>query len=599
MNGDSFQGAVHESILKLLGSSNLTDTINTIVILKRNSQLLDQLKSQNDTLMSHMADLAVKHKESSQKLEIAEATIDELKHEVTDLETVLEEADIQLSINRVTLQESNLAHFKEYESMRSDLLWEIEQTKKIAAEEILNCSKQLSLGHSASFEHEKLFPLTGTQKPLTKTGTTRILRLNQVLSSATDSVKLPHVDDSILSFDNQLSNELPSISQGIDLLNTRLLECERAKDSLQMKCNETAELLEQKREEAAQMETRVQMILAEQQRLSDENRLLNKLHLEFSSQRESFYRWQKSTVSNLLGKACHRFKSTLLTTSWAKWRHEIRKSSILSRVLGHMMNSTLSRSIQKWRQVVQESRYDWIKGNYVQKCKGIELLLQKMIDSKINYVVLKSFGSWRKYMQDLNLSKISHLLDEKCRIVELLQFKVSNMTEDTKRQKENFQQLQESVLETKVVKGFMNLEDYEAVKKKLAFLEKDNTELRVHIELANSQLDGVVAQLAAKDMSLSNLEERIQSKSSAIILLESTVSEQRQKHDSLEKEVALGAAHSSLLFNELKETRSKLTLSCEENFQLQEQHLGMVQRLDGTSGSIKSLWTERESDMEV
>ena len=70
MNGDSFQGAVHESILKLLGSSNLTDTINKIAILKQNSQ---QLKSQNDTLMSHMADLAVKHKESSQKLEIAEA----------------------------------------------------------------------------------------------------------------------------------------------------------------------------------------------------------------------------------------------------------------------------------------------------------------------------------------------------------------------------------------------------------------------------------------------------------------------------------------------------------------------------------------------
>jgi hypothetical protein len=598
MNGDSFQGAVHESILKLLGSSNLTDTINKIAILKHNSQLFDQLKSQNDTLMSHMADLAVKHKESSQKLEIAEAKIDDLKHEVADLETVLEEADIQLSINRVTLQDSKLAHFKEYESMRADLLWEIEQTKKIAAEEILNCSKQLSLGQSASFEHEKLFPQTGTHKTATKTGTTRILRLNQILSSATDSVKLPLVDDSILSFDNQLSNQLPTKSQGIDLLNIRLLECERAKDSLQLKCNETAELLEQKSEKVAQMETRVQIILAEQQRLSNENCLLNKMHLEFSSQRESFHRWQKSTVSNLLGKACHRFKRTSLTTAWAKWRHEIRKSSIVQRVLGHMLNSTLSRSIQKWRQVVQESKYNGIKGNYVQKCKGIELL-QKMIDSKFKCAVLKSFGSWRKYMQDLNLSKISGLLDEKCRIVELLQFKVSNMTEDMKRQKEHFQQLQESVLETKVVNGFMNLEEYEAATKKLACFEKENAELRVHIELVNSQMDGVVAQLAAKDMSLSTFEERIQSKSSAIILLESTISEQRQKHDSLEKEVALGAAHSSLLFKELKETRSKLTLSSEENFQLQEQHLGMVQRLDGTSGSIKTLWTERESDMEV
>jgi chromosome segregation ATPase len=259
----------------------------------------------------------------------------------------------------------------------------------------------------------------------------------------------------------------------------------------------------------------------------------------------------------------------------------------------------LSRSIQKWRQVVQESKYNEIEGNYVQKCKGIELLLQKMIDSKFKCAVLKAFGLWRKYMQDLNLSKISDHLNEKCRVVELLQFKVSSMTEDVKRQKEHFQQLQESVLETKVVNGFMNLEEYDAATKKLACFEKENAELRVQIELVNSQLDGVVAQLAAKDMSLSTLEERIQSKSSAIMLLESTVSELRQKHDSLEKEVALGAAHSSLLFKELKETRSKLTLSSEEKFQLQEQHLGLVQRLDGTSGSIRTLWTERESDMEV
>jgi hypothetical protein len=81
--------------------------------------------------------------------------------------------------------------------------------------------------------------------------------------------------------------------------------------------------------------------------------------------------------------------------------------------------------------------------------------------------------------------------------------------------------------------------------------------------------------------------------------METNILKHRQKEDALEKEVALGAAHSSMLFKELRDTRDKLNVSSAEKNQLQEQQSGFIKQLDGASGSIEALWKEREMDLEV
>jgi chromosome segregation ATPase len=119
------------------------------------------------------------------------------------------------------------------------------------------------------------------------------------------------------------------------------------------------------------------------------------------------------------------------------------------------------------------------------------------------------------------------------------------------------------------------------------------------VGLLKQQLGDSASQIAVKDKNILSLEERIQSQSNITSALESSIAQLRQKYDALEKEVALSAAHSSMLFKELQETRSKLSFSSEKVSELQEQHSGMIERVDGTAGSIQALWKEREADMEV
>jgi hypothetical protein len=493
---------------------------------------------------------------------------------------------------------------------------------------------------------------------------------------------------------DQLNSEVQFFRDAHNISCSRLLEIENAKQSLELKCVHSTELLAQKCTENDQLQSRIEHMIAEHDRLSKENARLNKTHMESGHQTERFHRRQELTVKNLMGKAISRLQHSALDMAWTKWKDETRKSNLIRSVVKRMLKTNASRSFHKWSQVVQESKFSKYQTDLAQKSRDVDQLIQehglfkemtksessrtskileenaieinelrveiknlsaelfkekelqktfvkrlnesffsnlvqKVLTCKLKFISLKAFEGWRKVLHNSKLSKIAECVDQKSRETEQLHVQVRNMSGELMAKKEQFRKLHESFLETKVATG-TNVEVGDVADKKLATFEKENTELRRHAALLQSHIDDVVSpkdsdstviqeilhfrgqitllkerlddsdrQLVAKDSALSASEERIQTQSSAIISLESLVLEQQRKHSALEKEIALGAAHCSLLFKELKETRSKLTSASEELFRLQEQHFGIVERLDGTSGSIQALWKERESELEV
>jgi uncharacterized coiled-coil protein SlyX len=126
-----------------------------------------------------------------------------------------------------------------------------------------------------------------------------------------------------------------------------------------------------------------------------------------------------------------------------------------------------------------------------------------------------------------------------------------------------------------------------------------SNEIQEKMNSLTKQLQDLTSEVVIKDETIASLEARNSSQTSTIISMETNILKHRQKEDALEKEVALGAAHSSMLFKELRDTRDKLNVSSAEKNQLQEQQSGFIKQLDGASGSIEALWKEREMDLEV
>jgi chromosome segregation ATPase len=365
-----------------------------------------------------------------------------------------------------------------------------------------------------------------------------------------------------------LTGKIHLYVEEIHQLQLRLLENEKFKELSQSAYFDKLEISEKKIDE---LHSQLHKTVSERQQLVDENHRLN---LTLSTR----LRTQEMYENHLLKKIVRTIQNTAVYRAWTKWKNEARKSSFMKRIARRMLNASAARSFQKWNQVSQESKFN------------------KMEDE----------------------------LGRKTKEVEALEFKITNMTGQLAIRNEQLQKIHESHQEASDLRGQVTL------LKQQASLEKENYDLRVHTAVLQNQMQGAVAQKDAddfrlhevidlqaqvslmktrlddlagqvvlKDEILATLEQRNQTQLSTIIELESTILVGRQKFNALEKEVALGAAHSSMLFKELKETRSKLNLSSEQNLQLQEKQSGLIRRLDGTSGSIQALWRERESDLEV
>ena len=452
-----------------------------------------------------------------------------------------------------------MAHAHHYESLHAELLWEIQQTKQIAAEEIINASKLSSAQNEAFGDKKPKGKVDGTIILSLKSQDSRILRLSEI---AEEPGPVEH--ERVGSLTGKIHLYIEEIRQ----LKLRLLENEEFKELSQSAYFDKLEISKKKVDE---LHSQLQKMVLERQQLVDENHRLN---LTLSSR----LRTQETYEKHLLKKVVRTIQNTTVYRAWAKWKNEARKSSFMKRIARRMLNACTARSFQKWNQVSQESKF----------------------------------------------SKMEDELGRKTKEVEVLEFKITNMTGQLAIKNEQFQKLHESQQEAEDLRGQVTL------LKQLASFEKENCDLRVHtavlqnqmqgaaaqkdaddsrlhevvdlqaqVSLMKTRLDDVAGQVALKDEMLSKLEQRNQTQLSTIMELESTILVGRQKFNALEKEVALGAAHSSMLFKELKETRSKLNLSSEQNLHLQEKQTGLIRRLDGTSGSIQALWRERESDLEV
>lgn len=553
------QDMLPESIRSLLGANDVGDLLNKIQLLKRDADRAALLQTQNTALLSLASELGEQNEQLSIKCQAAESKIQDLTCDVEDLETVLEETETQFDITRKFHEESEMAHAKHYESMHAELLWEIQQTKQIAAEEIINASKLGSAGNEAFLDKRQKEKVEGTIILSLKSQDARILRLSEI---AMESGPLEHERV------GALTGKIHLYVEEIHQLQLRLLENEKLKELSQSAYFDKLEISEKKIDE---LHSQLHKTISERQQLVDENHRLN---LTLSTR----LRTQEMYENHLLKKIVRTIQNTAVYRAWTKWKNEARKSSFMKRIARRMLNASAARSFQKWNQVSQESKFN------------------KMEDE----------------------------LGRKTKEVEALEFKITNMTGQLAIRNEQLQKIHESHQEASDLRGQVTL------LKQQASLEKENYDLRVHTAVLQNQMQGAVAQKDAddfrlhevidleaqvslmktrlddlagqvvlKDEILATLEQRNQTQLSTIIELESTILVGRQKFNALEKEVALGAAHSSMLFKELKETRSKLNLSSEQNLQLQEKQSGLIRRLDGTSGSIQALWRERESDLEV
>jgi hypothetical protein len=555
----NMQDMLPESIRSLLGANDVGDLLNKIQLLKRDADRAALLQTQNTALLSLASELGEQNEQLSVQCQAAESKIQDLTCDVEDLETVLEETETQFDITRKFHEESEMAHAKHYESMHAELLWEIQQTKQIAAEEIINASKLGSAGNEAFLDKRQKEKVDGTIILSLKSQDARILRLSEI---AMESGPLEHERV------GALTGKIHLYVEEIRQLQLRLLENEKFKELSQSAYLDKLEISEKKIDE---LHSQLHKTVSERQQLVDENHRLN---LTLSTR----LRTQEMYENQLLKKIVRTIQNTAVYRAWTKWKNEAKKSSFMKRIAKRMLNASAVRSFQKWNQVSQESKFN------------------KMEDE----------------------------LRRKTKENEALEFKITNMTGQLAIRNEQLQKIHESHQEAPDLRGQVTL------LKQQASLEKENYDLRVHTAVLQNQMQGAVAQKDAdafrlhevidlqaqvslmktrlddlagqvvlKDEILATLEQRNQTQLSTIIELESTISVSRQKFNALEKEVALGAAHSSMLFKELKETRSKLSLSSEQNLHLQEKQSGLIRRLDGTSGSIQALWRERESDLEV
>jgi chromosome segregation ATPase len=190
--------------------------------------------------------------------------------------------------------------------------------------------------------------------------------------------------------------------------------------------------------------------------------------------------------------------------------------------------------------------------------------------------------------------------------VKLLKQQLSDATGELALKNESL-----SSLEKRIGAQNRDVEELISAKVRVDALEKENSVLRqqaesiksvqnaVDVKLLKQQLSDATGELALKNESLSSLEKRIEAQNRDIDSLESCISKHQETQNALEKEVALSAVHSSMLFRELKEARSKLVLTSEEALKFQQQHSDLLKKVDGTSGSIQALWKEREFDLEV
>jgi hypothetical protein len=553
------QDKLPESIRSLLGANDVGDLLNKIQLLKRDADRAALLQTQNSALLSLASELGEQNEQLSIKCQAAESKIRDLTCDVEDLETVLEETETQFDITRKFHEESEMAHTKHYESMHAELLWEIQQTKQIAAEEIINASKLSSAQNETFGDNRQKGKVDGTIILSLKSQRSRILRLSEI---AVEPGSFEH--ERVGALTGKIHLYIEEIRQ----LKLRLLENENFKELSQSAYFDKLEISEKKIDE---LHLQLQKTASERQQLFDQNHRLN---LTISTR----LRTQEMYENHLLKKIFRTIQNTAVYRAWTKWKNEARKSSFMKRIARRMLNASAARSFQKWNQVSQESKF------------------HKMEDE----------------------------LGRKTKEIEVLEFKITNMAGQLAIKNEQFQKIHESHQEAADLRGQVTL------LKQQAFLEKENCDLRLHaavlqnqmqgaaaqkdaddsrlhevidlqaqVSLMKTRLDDVAGQVVLKDEIISSLEQRNQTQLSTIIELESTILVARQKFNALEKEVALGAAHSSMLFKELKETRSKLNLSSEQNLHLQENQSGLIRRLDGTSGSIQALWRERESDLEV
>jgi hypothetical protein len=553
------QDMLPESIRSLLGANDVGDLLNKIQLLKRDADRAALLQTQNTALLSLASELGVQNEQLSIKCQAAESKIQDLTCAVEDLETVLEETETQFDITRKFHEESEMAHAKHYESMHAELLWEIQQTKQIAAEEIINASKLGSAGNESFLDKRQKEKVDGTIILSLKSQDARILRLREI---AMEPGPLEHERV------GALTGKMHLYVEEIHQLQLRLLEYEKFKELSQSAYFDKLEISEKKIDE---LHSQLHKTVSERQQLVDENHRLN---LTLSTR----LRTQEMYKNHLLKKIVRAIQNTAVYRAWTKWKNEARKSSFMKQMARRMLNASAARSFQKWNQVSQESKFN------------------KMEDE----------------------------LGRKTKENEALEFKITNMTGQLAIRNEQLQKMHESHQEASDLRGQVTL------LKQQASLEKEKYDLRVHtavlqnqmqgamaqkdaddfrlhevidlqaqVSLMKTRLDDLAGQVVLKDEILATLEQRNQTQLSTIIELESTILVGRQKFNALEKEVALGAAHSSMLFKELKETRSKLNLSSEQNLHLQEKQSGLIRRLDGTSGSIQALWRERESDLEV
>ena len=309
---------------------------------------------------------------------------------------------------------------------------------------------------------------------------------------------------------------------------------------------------------------------------------------------------------------------------------ETNKYKLMKRVVKRMRDLSAMRSFNTWRDAFMNSKHIRVQTNLEEKCRESEELsfkirtmkadcqklaqdnhrlnndlmkcdqFKKIVeDDLLKHVVARydkrlalsrSFNAFAKFVFQTKLRRISQHLDQKCQDIEQLHSKIQSVTA------ERFPR---------------NMEELISAKVRVDALEKENSVLRqqaesiksvqnaVDVKMLKQQLSDATGELALKNESLSSLEKRIEAQNRDIDSLESCISKHRETQNALEKEVALSAVHSSMLFRELKEARSKLVLTSEEALKFQQQHSDLLKKVDGTSGSIQALWKEREFDLEV
>jgi hypothetical protein len=549
------QERVPEAILQLLGSKNLDETLKKIERLHQYANVNVELNAENCKLESQNQTLRMRCQD-------AECRIQELTNEIADLSGILEEAEIQL---HTSLLEEQKAHAREFESMRAELHWELERTKQIAADEIMHYSKQLSLAQSGlSMALLELKSKTSDCKTSTAKNkcSSRILRLSELSIICKESIKLPAVDATILEDkEHSIAIHAAPVLNVMALGESDSIASDHPKTQHSIQKSKDEETVERECSEVNQLQIKVQSISDEYRRLSDENSQLRHQLLEHA---QVVDKRKRVAVKKCFEKAISRFQNMALSMALEKWQQDTRQSVIMKNVVRQM--STIA--------------------------------------------VSKSFETWCKAVYETKVAKVNESLEKKSAESDLQHATIVQISEELAKTKFMCQQLQETLRHSSdsVSRGLYqditatgNASENDGIQKHCLGQTGTlaNDEIQEKMNSLTKQLQDLTSEIVVKDETIASLEARNSSQTSTIISMETDILKHRQKEDALEKEVALSAAHSSMLYKELRDTRDKLDVSSAEKNQLQEQQSGFIKQLDGTSGSIEALWKEREMDLEV